>query len=393
MRFRGMNQWSGGLGCLIASLHAGALAWAEEPRLNQIQVIGSHNSYHVAPSPAITDMLVARNPQRAQALDYSHPPLGEQFSKQGIRQVELDVYADPKGGLFASPVARAMVRTLGKDPGEDPDARGALRQPGLKILHVPDIDFRTTAPTFVNALKQIRAWSQANRRHVPILILVELKGDALPGLPARPVPFGKEEIDSVDAEILTVFQMAEILTPDRVRGTFASLPEAIKSKGWPKLEDVRGLVMFALDNEGSVRNGYLDGHPALRDRVMFATVAPENAAAAWFKINDPIKDHDRIKKLVKEGFMVRTRADADTVQSRKNDVSQREKAFSSGAQFISTDYAVPDLRFSDYSVQFPGGQIARSNPVSGDPAWTPLDLESGEPAKAPESVRTNAPSR
>ena len=125
---------------------------------------------------------------------------------------------------------------------------------------------------------------------------------------------------------------------------------------------------------------------------MFATVAPENPAAAWFKINDPIKDHDRIKKLVRDGFLVRTRADADTVQSRKNDVTQREKALSSGAQFISTDYAVPDRRFSDYSVRFPGGQIARSNPVSGDPAWTPLDLETGQPAKLPESVDRNAPS-
>ena len=379
---------------MIASLAAGALAWGEEPKLNQIQVIGSHNSYHVAPAPAVKDMLVSRNPQRSQLLDYTHPPLAEQFSKQGIRQVELDLYADPKGGLFASPAARAMVSAQGKDPGEDPDASGALRQPGLKILHVPDIDFRTTAPTFVDALKQIRAWSQANRRHVPILILVELKGDALPGLPARPVPFGKEEVDSVDVEILSVFEKAEILTPDRLRGTFASLPEAIKSKGWPKLEDMRGLVMFALDNEGAVRNRYLDGHPALRDRVMFATVAPDNAsAAAWFKINDPIKDHDRIKKLVKEGFLVRTRADADTVQSRKNDVTQREKAFSSGAQFISTDYAVPDRRFSDYSVRFPGGQTVRSNPVSGDPSLTTLDLESGKPANEPESVGRNAPSR
>ena len=154
--------------------------------------------------------------------------------------------------------------TLGKDPGEDPDSGGVLRKPGLKILHVPDIDFRTTAPTFVDALKQIRTWSQANRRHVPILILVELKEDALPGLPTRPVPFGKDEIDSVDAEILSVFQKNEILTPDRVRGKFASLPEAIKAQGWPKLDDVRGLVMFALDNEGSVRDRYLEGHPRAR---------------------------------------------------------------------------------------------------------------------------------
>ncbi len=252
---------------------------------------------------------------------------------------------------------------------------------GCLSLFVPDIDFRTTAPTFVDALKQIRAWSQANRRHVPIMILVELKGDALPGLPARPVPFGKEEIDSVDAEIRSVFQQGEILTPDRVRGTFASLPEAIKSRGWPTLEDVRGLVMFALDNEGSVRDHYLDGHERLHDRVMFATVAPENPAAAWFKINDPIKDHERIKKLVKEGFLVRTRADADTVQSRKNDVTQRDEALASGAQFVSTDYAVPDRRFSDYSVRFPLGQIARSNPISGDSRWAALDLETGKPAK------------
>jgi hypothetical protein len=382
MKRRGHRNGAAALACVIPFLTPAALAQAQEPRFNQLQVIGSHNSYHVAPSPAIRDLLVSRNPQRAQALDYTHPPLAEQFSKQGIRQVELDIYADPKGSLFAAPSARALVRTLGKDPGEDPNAEGILQQPGLKILHVPDIDFRTTAPTFVDALKQIRAWSQANRRHVPILVLVELKDDALPALPTHPVAFGKVEIDSVDAEIRSVFQKSEILTPDRVRGKFASLPEAIKAQGWPKLDEVRGLVMFALDNEGSVRDQYLEGHPALSDRMMFATVAPENPAAAWFKINNPIKDHDRIKKLVSNGFLVRTRADSDTVQSRKNDVTQREQALSSGAQFVSTDYAVPDRRFSDYSVRFPGGQIARSNPVSGDPSWADLDLETGKAANA-----------
>jgi hypothetical protein len=82
---------------------------------------------------------------------------------------------------------------------------------------------------------------------------------------------------------------------------------------------------------------------------------------------------------VSEGFLVRTRADADTVQARKNDVRQREQALSSGAQFVSTDYAVPDRRFSDYSVRFPRGQVARSNPVSGDSVWGDLDLETGQP--------------
>ena len=61
-------------------------------------------------------------------------------------------------------------------------------------------------------------------------------------------------------------------------------------------------------------------------------------------------------------------------------MTQRDKALASGAQFISTDYAEPDRRFSDYSVRFPGGQVARSNPISGDPAWADLDLETGKPA-------------
>ena len=359
-----------GFGCPDAS--------AGEPRLNQVQVIGSHNSYHVAPYKTVLELIAATGRRRAESLDYTHPPLEAQFSRQGIRQIELDVYADPKGGLFAAPSARKILLGLGKEPGPDPDANGQLKKPGMKILHVPDVDFRSTAPTFVDALKQIRAWSQANRGHVPIMILVELKDEAIPGLPTHPVHFGREELDAVDVEILSVFGKTEILTPDRVRGRFATLPEAIHSQGWPLLDQVRGLVLFALDNEGAVRDQYVEGHPALKDRVMFVTVAPEHPAAAWFKVNDPIKDFDKIQHLVKDGFLVRTRADADTRQARSGDVTQREKALTSGAQFISTDYHEPDRRFSDYSVRFPGGQVARSNPVSGDPAWAQIDLENGK---------------
>ena len=295
------------LGLAPMCLIAGADVSADEPRLNQLQVIGSHNSYHVAPFQTVLDLIAATGRGRAESLDYNHPPLSVQFSRQGIRQVELDLYADPKGGLFASPSARKMLLAMGKEPGPDPNADGALMKPGLKVLHVPDVDFRSTAPTFVDALKQIRAWSQANRGHVPILIQVELKDDAIPGLPTRPLPFSEEQIDTVDTEILSVFGRTEILSPDRVRGRFATLPEAIRTQGWPALSEVRGLVLFALDNEGRIRDRYIEGHAALKDRLMFVTVSPEHPAAAWFKVNDPIKDFDKIQRLVKAGFLVRTR--------------------------------------------------------------------------------------
>ena len=105
------------------------------------------------------------------------------------------------------------------------------------------------------------------------------------------------------------------------------------------------------------------------------SVPESHPQAAWFKINDPIADFDRIRRLVAAGFLVRTRADADTRQSRKNDPTQRDKALASGAQFVSTDYPVPDKRFSPYCVQFRDRIVARSNPVSSSPRWEGVDLE------------------
>jgi hypothetical protein len=370
----------GGVGVLIvwvAGSACGANARAGEPRLNQIQVIGTHNAYHIAPAPAVLGLISAASRRQAEALDYTHRPFPEQFSRLGIRQIELDLFADPNGGLYSEPSAWKRLRSEGKDAGPGPDESGLLRKPGLKVLHVQDVDFRSHAATFVGALEQVRTWSRANRRHVPILILVELKDDVVFGLPTRPVKFGPAQIDGVDAEILSVFDRSEILTPDRVRGRCANLPEAIRTQGWPALETVRGLVMFALDNEDAVRDAYLQGHPALRGRIMFASVAPGHPAAAWFKINDPIKDYERIQQLVRQGFLVRTRADADTRQAREDDVAQRDRALESGAQFVSTDYPEPDRRFSDYHVRLPGDVVARANPVNGEASGGTIDVERG----------------
>lgn len=359
----------------VAVVLLGSLADDGDARINQIQVIGTHNSYHIAPHKNVMGLIAAGGKARAEGLDYSHRPFAEQFSKLKIRQIELDVFADPKGGHFAKPAARDILRAAGKEPGPDPNEGGRLEKPGLKVIHVQDIDYVGHAPTFIEALTQVRDWSRANPRHVPIMVLVELKDDAIVALPTKPIPFDKAAIDGVDAEILSVFDRAQILTPDDVRGASESLPEAIRSRGWPTLEGSRGKVMFALDNEGAIRDRYLDGHPALKGRVMFATVAEADPAAAFFKINDAIRDFDRIQSLVKGGFLVRTRADADTVEARRNDPVRRDKALASGAQFVSTDYPEPRAEFSPYRVRLEGDVAARANPVSGKPEHAGKDLE------------------
>ena len=74
----------------------------------------------------------------------------------------------------------------------------------MKILHVQDIDYLTTTPTLVEALKQVREWLKANPTSCPIMVLLELKQSKIPKL-TKPVPFGERELDSVDKEILSVF--------------------------------------------------------------------------------------------------------------------------------------------------------------------------------------------
>src|SRR5262245_394050 len=61
-------------------------------RLNQTQVIGSHNSYHAGMGKGEMQFLRLRDPKAADSLDYSHPPLAIQFD-EGVRQIEIDVYA------------------------------------------------------------------------------------------------------------------------------------------------------------------------------------------------------------------------------------------------------------------------------------------------------------
>jgi hypothetical protein len=363
--------------CTFAALIATAAQAADpiELQLNQIQVIGTHNSYHIAPPTAVMDLIAATSKARAESLDYTHRPLKEQFGVLGIRQIELDIYADPKGGLFANPALRALVKKNGKEPGPDPNADGVLDKPGFKVLHVPDVDFLSVVPTFVAGLKQVRDWSKANSRHVPIMVLVELKEDVVPLMPTKTLKFNKELLDAVDAEIWMVFRKDEVITPDLVRGEAASLPEAIRKNGWPKLDAVRGKVMFCLDNTGSLAQLYIEGHAALKGRAMFAPVNDEDAAAAFFKVNDPVNDFEQIRRLVKSGFLVRTRSDEATLNARKNETARREKALSSGAQFVSTDYPEPRKEWSDYRVRLPGNVVGRPNPVSAASASTDGDLE------------------
>jgi calcium-dependent phosphoinositide phospholipase C len=357
----------------VSSLTAGAAAASGSPasrdiRLNQLQVIGSHNSYHIEPMDAEFGLIsLLAGASAAGALQYTHPPLGEQFSDEHVRQIELDVYADPDGGRYATP----LIRQVTGQPAEyDPD----MKLPGTKVLHISDIDYHSRCVSFVACLKTVRTWSHRHPWHVPIAILVEFKDTLdvpIPGVPlVTPLPWTRERMLGLEKEIRSVFPRRELITPDNVRRPGRTLEQSVLRRGWPSLAASRGKVMFLMDNAGTYRDHYIEGNPSLQGRILFTNSTPGQPDAAFVERNDPVGSAADIRALVKQGYVVRTRADADTVQARTGDTTDRDAALADGAQWISTDYPVPGIasRFgTDYFAALPGLAAARCNPITAPP--------------------------
>src|SRR5580704_6743668 len=351
------------LGQTIWAQHDSQAAQDKVVHLNQIQVIGSHNSYHAGFAPSERKYLEMKNPKTLRSLDYHHAPLGDQLSG-GVRQVEIDVFADPVGGRFAHPAIVRSIAAAGLPADPDFDPEREMDKPGFKVMHVQDLDERSTCHTFVACLKDVRAWSRAHPRHIPIFILVETKEDTPREMPnaVKAEPFTPALFDALDAEIRSVFQPNEIITPDEVRGNASTLLDAVHAGKWPTLARARGRVVFLMDPQ-HVGPIYTQGHPSLKGRILFTNATPGAPDAAFVEQN--AGSLEEINALVKQGYLVRTRTDESTEQARTNDTTRRDLALSSGAQMLSTDYPLSEPSpWTKYSVGLPDGLVARCNPVN-----------------------------
>ncbi len=291
-------------------------------RLNHIQMLGTHNSFHVAP-PAGADLTPAR--------DITQSPLTVQLDRQSVRQIELDVHA---GGSA-----------------------------GLAVFHMEG-DEGTTCPTLVRCLEEVRAWSQAHPGHLPLFVLVEPKHE--PGAPVDAL--------QIDAEVRRVFEPRRLLTPDDVQGDAPSLGQAVRERGWPLLGATRNKVVVVLNDGVLTRSAYTSNETSLRGRAMFVYSDPSSSLAAVMSVPDARIEGARIDGLVRAGYIVRTRADDGGVEARANDHSRASAALASGAQLVSTDYPTPAP--SGYVVAAPGTP-ARCNPVTMPPGagCVPRDVE------------------
>lgn len=231
-----------------------------ETRFTDIQVFGTHNSYHIAPD---TDVVSEWN--------YTHDPLAIQLSR-GCRQFELDVVWDP-------------------DNEE------------ILVQHVPILDPGSQCFTLMDCLNDIRTWSHENQNHVPLQILIEPKTEIAAWAMTS-------HMDDLDQTLLGGLGDM-IWSVDDQWGESSSLREAVIEEGWPTIGELKGKVVLVLLDTGEPWNSYTREGSEIRDRVMFPLVDSEHDWAAYFLRDDPYSEE--IAALSETGFLIRTRAEAGLV--------------------------------------------------------------------------------
>lgn len=279
-------------------------------RLNEIQMKGSHNSYHL--------WIENGEPQWA----YDTPPISVQLEYQGVRALELDVHY--VGGRFG-------------------------------VYQLDGWEDRSTCPWLEDCLRQVREWLQTHPGHAPIILYFEPRDTAQ-------APF-YEVIEAFEQVLATAWPREKIYTPDDLMGNqYADVTSALRAKGWPTLGDVRGKVLMVLHDFGAVRYRYLRDRGLQGRRMFVSDVRMDHPQAGFLALDEPVENLDTIKDFVARGYMVRTRAD-DLPTQGGDRVVKRDAALRSGAQVILTDYP-EGYYIPGYYVEMPGGKPVRCNPIT-----------------------------
>ena len=330
-------------------------AWQDANiRISDLQLVGTAESYKQEPSPAMMSLIRMGGKKDAEALDFGQAPITAQLDT-GARALQFDIANDPKGGLFKNPAGASMAGEL-----LDADYVAAMSRPGFKVIHVLDVDFRSSCTSLKDCLTEVAAWSRAHKDHMPIVIALRTNDTKTPMPGAtHPLPFDAAAFAALDKEVLSVFQPGEIITPDMVQGKYASLREAVTQHQWPSLGASRGKIILVMDDCAEKVALYTGATAKLSGRPMFVTTDENSPLASFITIEDPVKDGARIEAAVKAGFIVRTRADDPRSPQRRHRPARKGLCFGR----------------ADRLHQFPGARQAPRQLPGGDDQFPPCFVQ------------------
>ena len=280
-------------------------------QVNEIQMKGSHNSYHIRPNNG------------EPAWNYDLPPIPDQLENLGVRAFELDLHY--YGGRFP-------------------------------VFHLPDWDQRSTCPFLEDCLGQIRDWSAAHPGHSPLFLFFEFKDESDPLKIA-------DHLEELEQVLVDNYPRKMIFTPDDLTGKLPDVQSAIRAHGWPKLGAMRGKIVMVMHAFGLAPHRYTNGGNGLWGRRMFVSAVNMNDRHAGILAQDEaVELEGTIRTMVAKGFIVRTRSD-DLPTFGGDRWGKYAAALRGGAQIILTDYPEP-WYIDGYNMIMPGGKPVRCNPVT-----------------------------
>ncbi len=291
-------------------------------RLNHVQLKGTHNSYHVEPPIVFSDQH-----------RYTHQPLDVQLEDQGVRAFEIDVHQGSGG---------------------------------LEVYHIDFIDEVSTCDTFALCMQTIRGWSDTNRKHLPIVVWIEVKDD-VGGVPI-------DDLSVLDDELRAVFDEERLYTPDDLQGSYESPRARLDAEGWPTLGEVRGKVIAVLldsDRAGE----YTDGFTTSAGKAMFANAPGDHYLDGWAamtKINSPTAA-DAIAAAHAANLMIASNT-CGADESDETCVGELAAGFANGSHFLKDDFPAP-VPEREYFADFADGNPARCNEVTAPAECTSEALE------------------
>lgn len=302
-------------------------AFTEGVKLNEIAVMGTHNSYQLLgtlPKRGLmkTLQIISFGLVENKAV-FEMDTFTEQL-EQGIRNLEIDI--------------------------ETVDDEGDV---SFIVTHKAIIDNVSSAYNLAKGLEEIAMWSDNNPGHLPVYLLIEPKDD-VPSI-NNMKNFSLEyalELDKVLRQVLG----DRLLTPQQVMGDYESFEEMRKADGWPALKQAAGKIIVLL-HTCDVTQEYIDTDTSIKTQAMFPMLLfgdIDKTYASFIIDNDPVIASENNKKTVDENnLMVRTRADDYPDFSDE----RYKSADNCGSHIITTDYPPRSVREKDHTYTFDGYTI------------------------------------
>lgn len=320
-------------------------------KLNEVQHLGTHNSYHKYPDQAILDVStlfdvdVGGNPiSPSSAWEYEHSSLSEQLlSPSFVKHLEIDVYYDDTGIRYQNKTGLSLAGQLGVPmPAVNPKT--------FRVMHVSDMDYNSNCDTLGECVEQVNSYlSGPGLDDLPLIVMIEYKDtktqDPLTLGFAEPYSNTGAALGELILQLKYMFGVNKIYKPSELiaaAGTNGTLQQAVMASGWPTLEALKGKVILVLQGD-SAKSSYSATYSSNPDTDILFTLQDscDHPLAAFVQFSGLFSDGSKtaaIQDCLSKNMMLRVQVDANTYEARTGDLNKFQFAKDNGIQMLSTDF-------------------------------------------------------